>query len=223
MEAMEVPRLSPQEIVSDLEESLTNLQTDYIDLYWLHRDDPNRPVEEMIHTLNQQIKLGKIRYIGCSNWSVSRIREAMEYCDKMGIQGFIANQNQWNLAVTNQEAMGISGMQVMDEEGIKLHCETGLTAIPYNSQASGFFTKALRADFDTNPLYDEIKRKYKNDETMKRVERVRMYANEFGVDGTQIALAFLLNQPFTTVPIVGCRNKAQLKGSLMALDIRLDW
>ena len=79
LSSMSIPRLSHREIVNDLDESLEYLQTEYVDLYWLHRDDPNRPVADILETLNEQVAAGKIRYFGCSNWRVQRIREAMQY------------------------------------------------------------------------------------------------------------------------------------------------
>ena len=76
---MQVGRLSPAEIQADLEESLRFLQVETIDLYWLHRDDPTRPVEEIIDTLEAQVQAGKIRYFGCSNWRLERIQAAQLY------------------------------------------------------------------------------------------------------------------------------------------------
>src|SRR5215469_8764514 len=73
---MQTPRLSDAELSSDLDESLRNLQTDYIDVYWLHRDDPNRPVAEILATAQRQVQAGKIRAFGCSNWRVERIQAA---------------------------------------------------------------------------------------------------------------------------------------------------
>jgi len=85
LSAMDVPRLSRQDVVADLDESLHYLQTASIDLYWLHRDDPTRPVAEILETLNSQVKQGKIRYFGCSNWRVERIEEAMRYAAEHGL------------------------------------------------------------------------------------------------------------------------------------------
>ena len=95
--SMHIPRLSPEHIIHDIDQSLGHLQTDYIDLYWLHRDDPTHPVEAIMDVLNRQIELGKIRSIGCSNWSVKRIAEAQEYARSNGLAGFVANQMMWSL------------------------------------------------------------------------------------------------------------------------------
>src|SRR5262249_41578104 len=108
--SMQTQRLSKAEILSDLEESLQNLQTDYIDFYWLHRDDPDRPVAEIITPLYEQVQLGKIRYFGCSNWRLERIKEAQQFASTQGLPGFVGNQLRWSLAVPNPLALTDSTM-----------------------------------------------------------------------------------------------------------------
>ncbi len=105
LETMHKPRMSRREIESDLDDSLRNLQTDVIDLYLLHRDDTSRTVEEILTVMNDQVKAGKIRYFGCSNWSVSRIEKAQSWAAEHGIDGFVANQVNWSLAVIDPERM----------------------------------------------------------------------------------------------------------------------
>jgi aryl-alcohol dehydrogenase-like predicted oxidoreductase len=86
--SMNVPRCSPADILHDIEQSLGHLQTDVIDLYWLHRDDPARPAGEIIETLAAQVKAGKIRYFGCSNWRVERIAAANSYAATSSLAAF---------------------------------------------------------------------------------------------------------------------------------------
>jgi aryl-alcohol dehydrogenase-like predicted oxidoreductase len=218
---MDVPRLSPREIAQDLEESLRNLGTDHVDLYWLHRDDPGRPVGEIVEALNEHVAAGAIRAFGCSNWSTQRMQEARAYCLAHGVQGFVASQVMWNLAQPNACAFGFPGMVGMDEEMRAFHASTGLAAIPYNAQASGLFSKALRADFEGHPAYERVRANYLNPTTRRRIARVRRLARERGVEPTQVAVAYLIGQPFVTVPVVGPRNPAQLASSLGAAEVRL--
>jgi len=93
---MHTPRLSPQEIIADLDESLDCLGVGTIDLYWLHRDDPRRPVDEIVETLNDQMRAGKIRFFGCSNWTPARIGEAQAYAAAHSLDSFVASQLQWS-------------------------------------------------------------------------------------------------------------------------------
>ena len=95
---MHIPRMSRAEIASDLLASLEHLQVDTIDLYWLHRDDPARPVDEIVESLNEHVKAGRIRYFGCSNWRAERIRAAQEYAAAHGLQGFAGDQMMWSFA-----------------------------------------------------------------------------------------------------------------------------
>jgi aryl-alcohol dehydrogenase-like predicted oxidoreductase len=81
------------------------LQAESIDLYWLHRDDPQRPVADILETLNSQVTQGKIRYFGCSNRRLERIEEAMRYAAEHGLAGFVGNQCMWSYAVPNRDAI----------------------------------------------------------------------------------------------------------------------
>lgn len=218
------PRLSPTELRQDLDESLTFLQTDYIDLYWLHRDDPNRQISEIMETLNAEIKKGKIRYIGCSNWHAARIAEAQYYALEHGLEGFVANQMLWNLAKPNIEAITDKTMVLMGEDGIALHRETGLSAVPYSSQAGGFFSGKYRTmdEIPDTPSGKVILQLYGNETNFKRLARVEEVAGSLGRSGTHVALAYLMSQSFPVFPIVGCKTIAQLNESCTASDLRLD-
>lgn len=217
-----VHRLSRADIASDLDESLRHLGTDYIDLYWLHYDDPARPVADMIETLEENARAGKIRYYGCCNWSTARFKEAHAYCERRGLRGFVASQVLWNLASHNRAALWVDGMQSMSIEMRAFHRETGIAAVPYSAQAGGLFSKIGREDFLENPRYGVLRACYLNAESMRRAKRVAQFAQETGYEATQIALACLVNQPFATVPIVGPRNAQQLSSCLAATDLELD-
>jgi len=220
LSSMRIPRLSHDEIVNDLNESLKFLQTDYIDLYWLHRDDPNRPVADILETLNEQVAAGKIRYLGCSNWKIQRIREAMQYASEHGLKCFVGNQMMWSLAVPNIDALVDKTIVIMDKEGMEFHKETHLAAIPYSSQAKGFFTKMSKGN--VTQLNEGIKETYYNEENMRRLKRVQKLADDLSRSVTETALSYLISQPFTTIPIVGCRTVEQLTDSLKAGDLVLD-
>jgi len=220
LSSMHIGRLSPAEIQSDLESSLRHLQTEVIDLYWLHRDDTNRPIEEIIDTLNSQRNAGKIRYFGASNWRASRIRAANAYAARSAQQGFIANQPLWNLAHIDTAAITDPTTVVMDDELYAYHLDSGLTVNPYTAQANGLFHKIAQGRY--NALGDMQRKMYASKTNQQRYERILALTIQTGLSITQIVLGYLLSQPFTTIPIIGAHTIDQLKDSLMAANVLLD-
>lgn len=214
---MHISRLAPADIVQDLNESLQHLQTDYIDLYWLHRDDPTRPVGEIIDALDGQVKAGKIRAFGCSNWSTARMQAALEYANAQGRHGFVANQPMWSLAQPNPAAFGMPGLAAMNDAMLAFHQQSGWAVIPYTSQARGFFSKV--GEKGAAGLSDRDRQAYWNGENERRSAIVQRLSNEMHATPAQLALAYLLCQPITTIPVIGCRTVAQLQDSIGAVAI----
>lgn len=219
LDSMDVPRLSRKEILQDVEESLEHLQTDRIDLYWLHRDDPKRRVEDILETLESQVQAGKIRYYGASNWKTDRLREAWEYAEKRKITGFVADQSLWNVADLAGAPYGDPTLGWMDEERFSFHFETDMAMIPYQSQAFGLFQRMENGTLDQ--MNQGFRGFYKVEESLRRFERMKKVMKETGLTITQVTLGYLTSQPFHTVPIVGCRKPEQLLDSMTALDVQL--
>lgn len=219
LSTMHVHRLSGADIAADVEQSLRHLQTDYIDLYWLHRDSDEVPVAELLGTLNAQREKGNIRYFGCSNWRVDRLREATAYAEAHGMAGFVANQPQWSLARTNREAVNDDTLVFMDQEAIEYHSGSQQAVVPYTSQAKGFFEKAAARSLAELP--DNLKARYLNEENVKRLARLQQLSAELDQPITVLALAYLLSQPFPVFPIAGCSSLEQLAVNVKAGDVRL--
>lgn len=219
LHSMHVPRLSRLEIYSDIDASLQHLGLDCIDLYYLHRDDPHRPVQEIIDALHAVQKAGKVRAYACSNWRVERLQAANDYAASIGAAGFTASQVMWNLAVVDAEAIGDPTIVVMDAAMHAYHCQSGLAAIPFSSQANGLFQKMAEGKFERlNRLH---RRMYASPENPRRLERALTLARECNLTLSQVVLGYLLAQPFVTIPIIGSRNSAQLADSLSAADVQL--
>jgi len=216
---MHVSRVTPADIVHDIAQSLGHLNTDYIDQYWLHRDDATRPVAEIIEVLNEQVQRGTIRYFGCSNWTVPRIAEAQQYAQQHGLLGFIGNQVMWSLAKPNVANISDKTMVLMDDEGLAYHQQTGMPVIAYSSQANGFFSGKYQRD--TIPGNQSVRNHYYNEENFARLDRVAEVAKSLGKTQTEIALGYLISQPFPVFPIIGSRTLAQLSESCLAGDLRL--
>jgi aryl-alcohol dehydrogenase-like predicted oxidoreductase len=206
-------RLSAPEIATDLEESLEYLGVDRIDLYWLHRDDPSRPVGEILGVLEEHASAGRIRFYGASNWTAARLAEARAHAERAGIRGFVASQNMWSLARPVLEAMSDRTMVVMGREEIAYHRKHGMAAVPFSSQAGGLFAKMERG-VEPPPVY-------RSDENRRRFERAREIADRHGRGVNDVALAYLLSQDFPVFPIVGPRSPEQLASSMGAAGFGL--
>ena len=215
-----ISRLSARELLDDLSESLEFLQTDYVDLLWLHRDDPGLPVSEIVDAMNQVIRTGKAHYVGCSNWRAPRIREANEYARMHGLCGFVANQPQWSLAVPNREALSDpERLVVFGASDYALHSETGMAVIAYSAQAQGFFEKLDRLGI--SGMTDKDRRGYYSESNAQLLPAVKSLATKHQVSINALALSYLMAQPFVTIPVVGPRTVEQLRDSVAAVDVVL--
>jgi aryl-alcohol dehydrogenase-like predicted oxidoreductase len=220
MGTMHISRLSREEALEDLDESLDSLKTDCVDLYWLHRDDEKRPVEEILDYLLEFVRIGKIRWFGCSNWKPARIREAMKLAGVKNKQGFAASQMLWSLAEFNQDALPDPTMTGMDGETWKLHKDSQLAAIPYSSQGGGYFQKMRTIGKDNISagqlhLYDSPL----ND---RRFEILCRLESEMQCPMDELVLGYLLAQPFPVIPIIGARSLGQLEISMKAGERKWD-
>ena len=210
------PRLSPEELAHDIHESLIRLQTDYIDLYLLHRDDPIIPASTIIEHLNQEIGAGRLRAIGASNWELERIQEANEYADKHGLKGFAVSSNNISLAVPMEPMW--KGVVSVSEAAWEWHHETQFPLLPWSSQARGFFSGHFTPENREN---SEMVRVYYNDDNFERLRRATLLSKKKGCTAIQISLGYVLHQPFPTFPLVGPVKPEELFSCLSALEIQL--
>ncbi len=215
-----VSRLSSQDLQTDLAESLEFLQTDHVDLLWLHRDDPAIPVFEIVNAVNDVIRTGQARYVGCSNWHARRIREANEYARTHGLYGFVANQPQWSLAVPNREALSDpERLVVFGAQDYALHRENGMAVVPYSPQAQGFYDKLDRLGM--SGLTEKDRCGYYSEANAGRLRWVQALSTKHRVSVNAVALSYLMSQPFVTIPVIGPRTVEQLRDSVAAVEVHL--
>lgn len=213
-------RLSRKELEKDIEESLRFLETDSIDLYYIHKDYPEFSVEEIIETLNDAVKTGKIRYFASANMKIDRLKAAQEYAKSKGLMGFSANQMFWNAGVLADYPFHDPIHSWMDDEMYQYHLETGLSAIPYQSAAFGIFHFMNDNNLDAmNPFFRSF---YNPTETGNRFLRIKEVMKQTGLTVTQVILGYLISRPFITVPVVGVRTSfEQLIDNCHAGDVVL--
>jgi 1-deoxyxylulose-5-phosphate synthase len=210
------PRVGPQFIRADLNESLERLQTNYIDLYVLHRDDENVPVGTIVEALNEERAAGRIHAFGGSNWRTERLAAANAYAAEHGLIGFAASSPNLSLA-RPKEPMWAGCISASDADRA-WHAATQLPLFSWSSQAGGFLSGRFTPEDTSNA---DMVRVYYSDENFERLRRATELGKQKGVGPIVIALAYVLNQSFPTVPLVGPANIAELNESLRALEIEL--
>ncbi|GAA1332925.1 aldo/keto reductase [Brachybacterium rhamnosum] len=217
MKGAHTPHCDPESITRQLGESLERQQTDYADLYMMHRDNLDIPVGEFVDVLDEHVRAGRIRAFGGSNWTPERVDEANAYAAANGKQGFSLLSNHFGLA----EALDVpwAGCVHATDPASKAWLEERrIPLFPWSSQARGFFTGRARKD----DLSDaELVRCYYSDENFERLDRAGSLAAELGVPTTAVALAYVLAQPFPTFPLFGPRSIEEMRSSMTGLSISL--
>ncbi|MEO3746254.1 aldo/keto reductase [Plantactinospora sp. B5E13] len=205
--------LSRAAILTQVDASLRRLGTDYIDLYQIHRYDPNVPIEETMEALHDVVRAGKVRYIGASSMWTWQFVQAQYVADLNGWTRFVSMQNQYNLIMREEE-----------REMLPFCLDQGVGVLPWSPLARGRLTR----DWDATTRRSETDqfggRLYRQAEESDRriVETVATIAAERGVSRAQVALAWLFHQAPVTAPIVGATKPEHLADAVAAVDLRLD-
>jgi len=226
-------RVTPEDITSDLHDSLTRQGSEYIDLYVLHRDNPSVPVEPIVEVLNEHKRAGKIGAFGGSNWSTARIAEANEHAVGNGLEPFTVSSPNYSLAVQIKPpwegCLSISGPA--GEEEREWCIEQGMPVFPWSSLAGGFFSGRFRRDnLDSFETYlDKLcVESYCGEENFQRLDRVEELGERYGLSIPQVAMAYVMSQPLDVYALVGCRTgdefgmNAAVLGQKLAAD-ELAW
>jgi aryl-alcohol dehydrogenase-like predicted oxidoreductase len=204
-------------MLDQFHQSLERLQTDYADIYMLHRDNLEVPVGEFVDALNAEVQAGRIKIFGGSNWSLARVAAANRYAKRKGLQGFSVVSNNFSLArmVDPVWAGCISCSDVESRRWLKRH---QLPVLAWSSQARGFFTDRAGRDKREDA---ELVRCWYSDDNFERRERAYALAKKKGVTPIAIAAAYVLAQPFPTFALIGPRQLSETVSSLPCLGVTL--
>jgi len=205
--------LSRKAILSEIDNSLKRLGTDYVDLYQIHRWDYETPIEETMEALHDVVKAGKARYIGASAMFAWQFQRALHVAEKHGWTRFVSMQNHMNLIYREEE-----------REMLPLCRAEGIGTIPYSPLASGRLTRDASSASTHRSETDQVqKMKYDaSAETDQQiVERVAEIAEKHGASRVHIALAWLLQKEPVTAPIVGATKISHLEDAVGALSVKL--
>ncbi|HVT87895.1 MAG TPA: aldo/keto reductase [Tepidisphaeraceae bacterium] len=212
------PLCTPRDLSRQLVESLERLDTDHADIYMLHRDNPDVPVGEFVDVLNLHRLAGRIKIFGGSNWSIDRIRQANEYAMKNKLIPFSVVSNQFSLA-RMIEPIWKGCFSASDDESRSWLEQAQMPLLAWSSQSRGFF---VQADPNINPTAAaELVRCWYSPENSERLHRVNILALKKKVLPINIALAYVLNQPFPTFALIGPRKIEETRISLKALNVEL--
>ncbi len=207
--------LSRKRIFDCVDASLRRLGTDYIDLYQIHRFDPDTPLEETLEALNDVVRAGKVRYLGASSMEAWRFARSLYRADARGFARFASMQNHYNLVYRDEE-----------REMLPLCRAEGVAVIPYSPLARGFLAGTRsrarwetteRARTDAFGGLDQFR-----DADWEVLARARAVAEARGVPTAQVALAWVRQQPGVTAPIIGASNPGQLEDALASVTLTLD-
>jgi predicted dehydrogenase/aryl-alcohol dehydrogenase-like predicted oxidoreductase len=225
------PHCYPEYVARQLDISLDRMQTDHVDIYFLHRDNTDIPVGEFIDALHAEVARGRIRVFGGSNWTLARTREANAWAAVHGKRGFSVISNNFSLArMVNRIWPGTEASS--DSAWREYLAQSQLALMPWSSQARGFFTHWVDAVLAeqgnrgtgltrVEPTVDELRHTWFAEDNFERRRRAFVLANERGTSAINIALAWVLHQPFPVFPLVGPRNLDELDSCINALHIRL--
>jgi aryl-alcohol dehydrogenase-like predicted oxidoreductase len=199
-------------IMRQVEASLKRLNTDYIDLYQVHRPDPHTPLDETLRALDDLVTQGKVRYIGCSNFEAWRIVESLWVSEKMNLERFVTNQPSYNMF-----------NRYIEQEILPASERHGLATLAYSPLDGGWLSGKYRAG---RPLPDNSRGERMNPDApanrakLEKIEQLAVLSESRGIPLGQFALAWLLRRP-DVIPVVGIRNEKQLQDNLLALQVKL--
>lgn len=206
--------LSRKHIMQAIDDSLRRLGTDYVDLYYIHRFDPETAIEETIQALHDLVRAGKVLYLGASSMPAWRFTKMLHAADANGWTRFTAMQNHYNLLYREEE-----------REMIPLCLEEGIGVLPWSPLARGLLAGKRRPE-TIRAATDIYRKQIYGDEIAEAdarvIEKLETVADGLGLAPAQIALAWLLQKPGVVAPIVGASKPQHLQDALAALSVRLD-
>lgn len=216
--AAHTPDNIPEIIDAQLKRSLERLHTDALDIFYLHRDNAKVPVGEWVDAVNAQVRAGRIRgAIGVSNWLPARIDEANAYAKKHGLKSFTVVSNSLSLA-RPLEPIWAGCVHIADEAQLEWFKRTQTPLFSWSSQARGFFTERVKPGDLSDP---DVARCFNSPGNWQRKQRAEQLAAKRGVSPNEIAVAYVLCQPFPTFAVIGPRTIDELINGLGGVELKL--
>lgn len=212
--------LSKENLLNECEQSLEALQTEYIDIYLLHRDEPGRSAEEIVENLQAVREKGKIKVIGVCNWSADRVKKANKYAKENGLEPFNIVQTWWSIAAYTPNMWNDPTTTWMDQEMYGYLQENDLLAMAYTSQAKGFFQKAIREGYEN--VNDFLKHRVATEENLRRLDLIKDYCIRKEVSPTAVVNSYITDNEVDGIALVSCSKLEQLQDILDNCDVSVE-
>ena len=206
------PGLKATNIAAACDDSLRRLQTDYIDLYYAHQDDPDTPIEETLGAFDSLIKVGKVRYIAASNFTPERLQESLDISKELNLASYIASQDQYNLMDRGYESTLMPTLK-----------SNGLSQIPFYGLARGFLTGKYRKGKTVESIRaNGVNTSYANDRGWAILEKLDQIAKDKNTSVAAVALAWLRAQVTVAAPIASATKLGQVKELMPIIKLELE-
>lgn len=214
--AMHVSRMSREDMEADLTASLRALRTDYVDVYFYHRDDTQQPVGALLERMEDFRRAGRIRFYACSNWSTRRMREADNYARAHGLTGFVGNECLYNLGSDGAGLLLDDTLIRADGEMLAYHQGgTQNTMMPYSGLCEGFFH-----GLESAAVSDRVKRSpYYTPINLRMAERIAALREKYAATTSQVLAGFFFTRDCPMLPLFGCSSEEHLAELIAAVDI----
>ncbi len=215
---MDKNRLSREDLEKDINDSLECLGTDYVDIFFLHRDDTKVPVEEIMPVLNDIYLSGKAHFIGVSNWSCQRIQAANDFAAKNGMEPIRISQIYYSLAHASSSILGDPTLVCMDTKEFRWYSENKFPLMAFSPQAKGFFSKLAKGDAAQYLPEGQ----YASTANLARLARVKELSARTGASPAVIPFGYLSSQPFFVTSVFAASRPWQIEENMAAQDLRYD-
>lgn len=206
--------LSRKHIMESIDKSLYRIGTDYLDIYFCHRHDPETTIEETMRAMDDLIHAGKILYWGTSEWPVEKIDEAIQLADRYNLYKPLVEQSQYSLLCRER----------VEKEILPALSGSGMGLVVFSPLASGFLTGKYDDGIPKNSRLERlgfVKETWYREDHIARVRRLKPVADQLGIDRNELALAWILQQPAINSIILGATHRSQLEDNLKALEVTL--
>jgi aryl-alcohol dehydrogenase-like predicted oxidoreductase len=216
---MHASRVNHRAMVEDVSQTLDNLKTDYLDIWFFHRDDPAMPSDEIIDMAQYLVDKKLVKHLGASNWTHRRIAEANAWAKEKKKTQFSISQIQWSLAHCTPKQWGDDTLVCMTEEARRWYEEQKMPVMAFSPQAKGFFSKMIAGVGET--LSERAKRRFATDVNLSRVPHVCTLAEELGVSPAAVVIAYITSQKNPSIAIAGSSKVEQIIDTLNGADLTL--